>query len=181
MLSLTLMICTQYMTTQLSSESPVPESRTLSDTERWSRPGSHFYTTLRNTFSHFSFAPDFSLISHSSTTSTPIHTLAERHCISKWNISEQIYYTLLHLYSTEACFFPPLPFSLSSLREIFWHLQCVILKLGFCTFVTLEQTRCSGRTWADLDLCISNSQLVFSSWKYTRTAFTCDLTIMNNS
>lgn len=86
--------------------------------------------------------PDLSLISHSSTSSTPIRTLAVRHCISKWNISKQICCTLLHLYSTEACSFFFLRFSLSILQEV-WHSKCMILKspiwhtsVGFCHWNT---------------------------------------------
>lgn len=105
------MICIRYgMMTQLTRESSVLESQAL-----WLGPFWHtgddqdlfnfLYSMLSITFSHFSFAPDLSLISHSSTTSTPIRTLALRHCISKWNISKQICYILLHLWSTEACFF----------------------------------------------------------------------------
>lgn len=141
MLILNLMICIQYKMTQLIRERPVPESQTvwwsILILGRWSRPVCLFYSTLRNTFSHFSFAPDLSLISHSSTTSTPIRTLAVRHCISKWNISKQIYYTLLHLYSTEACFFF-FGFSLCILQEVFLTLNytfCVRLKSShWCIF-----------------------------------------------
>lgn len=114
MLILNRIICIQYMMTQLTRESPVPESVKVWSGPFWHRGDdqgllnlftAHSETSSFFFFLRFSFAPDLSLISHSNTTSTHIRTLAVRHCISKWNISKQICYTLLHLWSTEACFF----------------------------------------------------------------------------